>query len=93
MAGRGARVVVGATVPLPVDVLVNAVPCRLLPGDSPLPEVPRRKGVDSFYVQAEIPAGVLHDGWNAVELFNQGTEHTIEAHEIVWMEVTVGSKE
>ena len=89
VAGRAARVVVGATVPLPVDILVNAAPCRLLPGDEPLPEVPRRKGVDSFYVQAEIPSGVLHDGWNAVELFNRGTEHTIEAHEIVWMEINL----
>ena len=57
--------------------------------DAPLPNGPRRKDVESFYVQAEIPDGVLHDGWNDVELFNHGNDHTIEAHEIVWMEVAL----
>ena len=89
VAGRKAKVIVGATVPLPVDILVNTVPCRLLPADAPLPNVPRRKDIESFYVQAEIPDGVLHDGWNAVELFNHGNDHTIEAHELVWMEIAM----
>ena len=50
---------------------------------------PRRDGVETFFVQAEIPDGVLHDGWNDVELFNHGNDHTIEAHELVWMEIAL----
>lgn len=92
VAGRKAKVVVGATVPLPVDILVNATPCPSISSETPPQRVPRRKGTDAFYIQADIPDGILHDGWNVVELFNHGTEHTIEAHEIIWMEIALSAK-
>lgn len=88
-AGRRARIVIGATVPLDIDVLLNTGRCPLLPPEAELPEVPRRKDEESFYVQAEVPAGLLHDGWNAVEIFNKDASHTIKAHELIWMEIVI----
>ena len=89
--GRKAKVIIGATVPMDIDVLVNTVRCPLLPDGTPLPRLPEKKGVSAHFVQAEIPADVLHDGWNDVEIFNKDGEHTILASEFVWMEIFIGA--
>ncbi len=88
VAGRVARAVVGATCKLDVELLVNTVKCA--PSQAPLPSpLPAgRKDAPANYAQFDIPAGILHDGFNNVEIFNRDG-HTIESHEIVWMEVRV----
>lgn len=91
--GRRARIVVGATVPLDIDVLLNTELCRMLPEDTPLPGyMPWKTGVKTYFVQAEIPAGVLHDGWNVVEFFHKGN-FTIHAHELIWTEIAIDAAE
>ena len=84
-AGRKARVVFGATVPLEVDVLVNTVRCAEPVAAEPA-NVPRPK--DARYYSAEIPVGALHDGVNAIELFNRGKE-TILPEQMTWLEVAI----
>lgn len=85
--GRKARVVIGATLPLDIDILVNTVPCghaRLLENAD---GYPRGKEPTAYYF-ADIPAGTLHDGFNNVEIFNCG-KTTITAGHLAWMEVSV----
>ncbi len=84
--GHEAVVIVGATCPLNVDILLNTVKCELLPADAALPRLPEKKGAN--FVQAKVPANVLHDGWNNIELFNYD-QHTILDTEIVWMELMI----
>lgn len=89
--GRKARVVVGMTCKIDIDLLVNTVKCA--PSSAPLPAVlPKgRKDYPVNFAQFDIPADVLHDGFNNVEIFNRDSR-TVEAHEIVWMEVDVEAK-
>ena len=84
--GRSARIILGTTREVDVDVLLNTVKCELLPADTPLPSVMPKKS--AYYVQAKVPAGILHDGWNDVELFNNG-EKDINENEFVWLEVEI----
>lgn len=88
-AGRKATVVIGGKYPFDITILVNTVPCTPLPADTPLPG--NMPGKDGHFVQAEIPAGVLHDGWNDVEIFNNATV-TIKDTDIVWMEISLSGK-
>ena len=87
-AGRRARVIVGATVPLDVNVLVNAVPCGRAKALEDTERYPSRADCTSHYYTAEIPSGALHDGINNVELFNCGTE-TVMCAQLVWLEVAL----
>lgn len=88
-AGRKARIIIGATVPLNIDVLLNTVPCPMLPEDTALPgKVPTKKDRQTFYVQAEIPSNVLHDGWNDVEIYHKGN-FTITDKDLIWMEIYI----
>lgn len=86
-AGRAARVVLGATVALDVDVLVNTVPCGRAKAMERTEDYPSGR-VKTTYYAVEIPAGALHDGFNNVELFNR-SEKTIMGTDLVWMEVVV----
>jgi len=88
--GRRARIIIGSTKKLNVDVLLNTVKCELMPDDEPVP-VPLPKK-EAFWLQARIPDGMLHDGWNAVELFNKA-DTSIFSHELLWMEVYVEDAE
>lgn len=89
--GRKAWVVVGTRKPLTADVYVNTVKCRIVsPAETPLPaELPQDKKNPYSYLQAEIPVGALHDGWNAVEFFNRA-DWTIMATDFVWTEIRIG---
>lgn len=91
-AGRAARVIVCTAVPADLDVRVNTVPCGRMPADEPLPtRMPVSPGDRSrppHSLQAAIPPGVLHDGWNSVELFNAG-DADLSARDFVWLEVAV----
>ncbi len=84
--GREAKIIFGATCPLNVDILLNTVKCPVLSPDTPLPDLPLKNEV--HYVSASVPAGILHDGWNVVEIFNHD-EHTILDSEMVWLEIYV----
>ncbi len=101
-AGRTARVLIGATVPLNIDILVNTQYC--LPDPSPvLPAeteteddvpyrrlLPEKKGVQTYWCSALVPENIIHDGWNVVEIFNHGVDgHTITEDELIWMEVSL----
>lgn len=90
-AGREAFVIAGTSAPASLDILVNTVPCRLLEeGARPLPRLPKAKdGTEPHWVVAEIPDGVLHDGWNNVEFFNRG-DVDLTAADFAWLEVAVG---
>lgn len=89
VAGKTAKVVIGATKPLDIDILVNTKLCPMLPKDTPLPDpVPASKDKQTWYVQAEIPAGLLHEGWNVVEIFHKGW-FTLLAEELIWMEIVI----
>ncbi len=84
--GRDAYIIYGTTCPLNVDILLNTVKCEILPADTPLPTLPKRDNPN--YVIAKVPDGILHDGWNVVEIFNHDP-HTIADYETVWMEIYV----
>lgn len=86
--GRTGKVIVGATAPIDIDIRVNTAPCRMLPLDTPLPELPARMDAEAFYRCAEVPAGVLHDGWNVAEIFNRGTSD-ITPDMLMWLEISV----
>ena len=89
VAGKTAKVVIGATKPLDIDILVNTELCPMLPKDTPLPDpVPASKGTQTWFVQAELPAGLLHEGWNVVEIFHKGW-FTLLAEELIWMEIVI----
>jgi len=91
-AGREATVIIGGKYQFDIDILVNTVLCTLLPADAPMPgKMPAKKGQEVHYVQAKIPAGVLHDGWNDVEIFNKA-DKTITDRDIVWMEISIAAK-
>ncbi len=89
-AGRTARVVVCTAAPAQLDILVNTVACPALPADAPLPaRLPSAAaGAQTFATQAEIPVGVLHDGWNNVEFFNRGDKDLV-ARDFVWLEIDI----
>ena len=86
-AGKKGIVIIGATCPLDIDILLNTAKCRMLSSDDrPLPRLPIPRGKEAFYVQAEVPADILHDGWNNIEIFNH-SDHTILDSELIWMEL------
>ena len=87
---RAAKVVIGATVPLDMDVLVNTVPCGHVRELEDAPGFPVGKTKTLWYF-VEIPKGTLHDGFNNVELYNRG-ERTVVDRELVWMEIAVEGK-
>ncbi len=86
-AGRPARVVIGATAAIDVDVLVNTVPCGRAT-ETPAPAGCPAGPAKATYYAVAIPAGTLHDGFNSIELFNRG-EDVIPDARLVWMEVEV----
>lgn len=90
VAGREAVVVLGFDRPVEVDVLVNTEKCALLPADTPLTD--KYPAKIPFWIQAKIPEGVLHDGWNEVELFNR-MRQSIFGKEIAWMEIRLAAAE
>jgi hypothetical protein len=83
-SGRSARVVVGAKSPLEIDLLLNTSPCEPLSDAVPLPPL-ALDGV--HYLQFEVPSGTLHDGINAIELFNRSRERDIT--DLVWVEIDI----
>ena len=87
-AGRRAVVVVGTKTPLAADILVNAVLCPPVAlDDARRAQLPRAKDGETLsFAAAAVPAGVLHDGWNGVELFNRGARD-LAASDFVWLEV------
>ncbi len=89
-AGRKARVVFGLRRPgLNVDVLLNTVQCPKTPGAPEGLTMPiSTRGDQTRYYSAEIPAGVLHDGWNAVEFFNSG-DTDISEWDFTWLEILI----
>lgn len=90
--GRKAVAVIGATCELDVDLLVNTVKCK--PSAEPLPSPLYKGGKDNTvnYVIFDIPADVLHDGFNNLEIYNNSSTHTITWDEITWMEVSIPSE-
>ncbi|MCQ2388928.1 MAG: hypothetical protein MJ138_04380 [Kiritimatiellae bacterium] len=89
--GRAAKVVVGATTPLDVEVLVNTVSCGRAKALEDASGYPAGKAKTTYYA-VDVPKGVLHDGVNNVELFNHG-DKTIAGDELVWMEIAVSAAE
>lgn len=90
-SGREARVVIGATVPLQIDVLVNTVPCGAPRDVIDRKGLPKgRPDATTYYYAVNIPPNVLHDGFNNIELFNRGKE-TITDRQLVWLEVVVAA--
>lgn len=85
-AGRRARVIVGARSPLDVDLLLNTVPCAPAP-DEPLPPLVTEK---MHYVQFRVPEGALHDGINAIELYNRSSERDIT--DLAWAEIRIDAQ-
>jgi hypothetical protein len=83
-AGRSARVVVGAKSPLEIDLLLNTSPCKPLSDAVPMPPL-ALDGV--HYLQFGVPGGTLHDGINAIELFNRSRERDIT--DLVWAEIDI----
>ena len=88
--GRAATVVVGASCKVEVDVYVNGEKCA--PTDAaklprPLPKLAK----DGQWIVADVPAGVLHDGWNLVELVNRAEENLGEWR-ICWTEIDISEK-
>ncbi len=101
-AGRKGRVLIGATVPLNIDILLNTQYCKIdpvpvLPSAPETAEtaryrnlLPEKPDVKTCWVSAEVPENLIHDGWNVVEIFNHGVDgHTITDDEIIWMEVSL----
>ena len=88
VSGRRAVVVIGAKTSLDVDVIVNSVKCAPVSLDSVcLKDLPEAKEGDTLcYVAAVVPPGVLHDGWNGVEIFNRGPVD-LKSRDFVWLEV------
>ncbi len=86
-ARRSARVIVGAKSPLLVNLLLNTYPCEPLPDSVALPPL---KTDDVHYVQFKVPAGALHDGINAIELFNRSTERDIT--DLAWAEIAIDAE-
>ena len=82
--GRAAKVVLGASCDVFVDVYVNGAKCAPL-SDS---EAPKRLPKLHRVVVAEIPGGVLHDGWNLVEVVNRAKEPLGEWR-LAWCEIDV----
>ena len=85
-AGRRAHVIVGARSPLDVDLLLNTVPCTPAP-DEPLPPLNTE---NMHYVQFRVPDGALHDGINAIELFNRSEEREIT--DLAWAEIRMDAQ-
>lgn len=84
VGGRDARVVLGASCRIDVDVYVNGAKC--LPASAseapdPLPKLEQ-------YVVVRIPGAVLHDGWNLVEVVNHA-EETLGEWRLAWCEIDV----
>ena len=89
VAGRKAVVIFGLKkgTPFTATIRVNTEKCPpLAPSARPLPKLPKPEKTD--YYQYEIPVGVLHDGWNVVEVFNLESR-TLVASDFVWTEVDV----
>lgn len=88
--GRGAKVIVGTSVPVDFDVLVNTVKCRCVSGGGCLPSrLPvAAKGEETFYKAYDIIDGVLHDGWNNIEFFNNG-DNDVADSDFAWLEITL----
>jgi len=89
VAGRESVVVIGFDREVEADVFVNTEKCELIPGK---PQTDKYPAKIPFWIQARIPAGVLHDGWNAVELFNQSETQSIFGREIAWMEIRIAAE-
>jgi len=69
-AGREAFVLIGGDKPIDAEIRLNAVPCVRLPEPAPLPgPLPKYNG-EIHYASYAIPAGVLHDGRNTVDIIN-----------------------
>ncbi len=101
-AGRQGRVLIGATVPLNIDILLNAEYCKqdkepVFPSELETAEdaafkrlLPEKNNEKTYWVSAAVPEGIIHDGWNDVEIFNHGIDgHTITDSELIWMEVSL----
>ena len=87
-AGRKAHVVIGAVIPLEIDILVNTVKCPAVRRCDPASVPQSGKGETAYYHEAEIPSRALHDGWNDIEIFNNG-DVTIDPKHFLWLEVTI----
>lgn len=101
-AGRKGVILIGSSVPLNVNVLLNTVYCDPVT-DFELPQNFKKGGngmqhgsfwivpgnvPEIFWTCVEIPQQALHDGWNNVELYNHDS-HIIESKEILWMELNL----
>ena len=69
------------------DLWINCVKVPLLPAETPFTDsLP--KNLKPVFVQADMPDGVLHDGWNVIEIWNL-EDPPIVAADIVWAEIRV----
>lgn len=98
-AGRKGVILIGSTVPLNINLLVNTEYCKPVEKFE-LPPNFREGGNGMIYGSfgvaggkdkiywtcMAVPAQALHDGWNNVEIYNHDP-HTIESKEILWMEL------
>ncbi len=87
-AGREAYAIIGASVPLNIDILVNGEKTKVEENPE-LPELPTNPKARGYFVKSIIPEGLIHDGWNNIEIFNKEGEngHTICDYEIIWAEI------
>lgn len=85
--GRRAEILICFSRKFEVDVLLNTVPCPLQAHPAPPPPEIPAEGL--FFLRADVPEGVLHDGWNVVELYNRGTEIIYTVTDLCWMEIFI----
>ncbi len=91
-AGRSAKIILITKKKVDVDILLNTVKCPLTT-DVPDMKYPKPKnGEDFYFTVVNIPAGLLHDGWNAVEFFNRHATEDILDKDYVWLEIAIGAK-
>ena len=91
VAGRAARFVIGATVPLQVEIWVNGVACGHAVETVQAPgRIPVAAHTPLWYVGVELPGGTLHDGWNVIDLHNVG-EQNVQRGDFVWSEVALAA--
>ncbi len=81
---RKCKLRVGFKKPAKIKLLLNTVECEITGSN-----VNKSKyDQDIYMVNAAVPPGVLHDNWNAVEIFNCD-EKSIFASDIVWGEIFI----
>lgn len=93
-SGRAAKLVMGLTRPLSLEIWCNTVKCGMLkPIETPQTGYPKGNEENpTFYYELELPAEAPHDGWNVFDFHNVG-DKAVGCDAFIWTEVVIAGDE